>query len=208
MPVEPQHAPAAIARFDQRLEFALGIAPIEELVNQRTVNLAGAILPIHTSLSFPSRRSKHIPSTSASSLLVGLELISRLCRGSQMISRSTSGRAIPLAQRVNAPASIVRYMRPLSSSAVLRLFCEATPPGAKTYPRLVVSFMIHTAQHAVPTVQIQRCVYRSLHQLISTAHSVNFAIKPQLMTTQPTPPSRNKFSVFATTPCRGLSLSR
>src|SRR5213076_1954289 len=107
-PMQSQHAPLPIARLDQRFEFALRVAPVEQLINQRTVNLAGASVPIHTSLSLPSRRSKHIPSTSASSLLVGLELISRLCRGSQMINRSTSGRTIPLAQRVNAPASMVR----------------------------------------------------------------------------------------------------
>ena len=42
--MQSQHAPAAVARFDQALELALGIAPIEQLVDECSINLAPAIL--------------------------------------------------------------------------------------------------------------------------------------------------------------------
>ncbi|PYK66746.1 MAG: hypothetical protein DME50_04550, partial [Verrucomicrobia bacterium] len=63
--------------------------------------------------------------------------------------------------------------------------------SSKTHPRLRSAVMIQTAQHAVATVQIQRCIKRS-----TSFHGVDFKqlalldfaanLKPQLMTTQPT----------------------
>ena len=42
--MKSQYAPTAIACFNQRFEFALGVAPVQEFVNQGTVDLSGAIL--------------------------------------------------------------------------------------------------------------------------------------------------------------------
>jgi len=106
--VEPQHTLLPIARFNQRVELPLHIEPVQEVVNQGAIDLSGATCSHPSSLSLPKRRSKHIPSTSASSLLMGLALTSRLCRGLQMTSRSINGRAMVLAQRVNGPASKVK----------------------------------------------------------------------------------------------------
>jgi hypothetical protein len=42
-PMQAQHAPPAIARFDQRFELPLGIAPIQELIHQCSVDLSSSI---------------------------------------------------------------------------------------------------------------------------------------------------------------------
>jgi hypothetical protein len=72
-PIEFEHAPLPVARFNERFEFALAAASsgARKLARGKS---PGAI-PIDTSLSLCSRRSKQSAATSASSHLFGLPLM-------------------------------------------------------------------------------------------------------------------------------------
>src|SRR6266404_5036 len=200
-----EHTPLPVTRFDQRFEFALGVSPVQQLVDQSAVDLAGAILPHPHFFELTQAQKQTHP------LHVRFIALSRIGIDQPIVAWLANDQ--PLHQRSHDSTGPARE-RPRFQSQMQRsplLFeCSNLRPkyvrlGRKTHPWLRPAIMIHTAQHAVTTVQIQCCVKRSLHfhgvDLYQLA-LLDFATptKPQLMTIQPTAPFRIKSSMFATTP--------
>jgi len=154
---DPQHAPLAVTRLEQRLQLALGVAPVEEFIDQLAVDLALTILahPDFLQLAQAQQQAKigHV-------LLV---MLGRIGRDEPVVPRLADDQLPD--QRTQQSDRPARQRTGFQGQAHLgaerlHLALQLFGLGAKARPAQPLPIVIHAAEHTAAAMQVERRVNR------------------------------------------------